>query len=137
MRLLPITLLYSLFATSIIAESSEKALGSTDATLESSDEGSDVPEPTVFNGVRVPALPDIEGEKFNTTVKDGYWFVKHHSSVSPVLFDHLGELESNFSPDHGVGTVLRLRRSGKPCTNITIPRNPFLPARPQIAHQLP
>lgn len=81
MRLLPITLLYSLFATTILAESSEKALGSTDTTLdESSDEGSaDIPEPTVFNGVSVPPIPDIEGEKFNTTAKDGYWFVKHHS----------------------------------------------------------
>ncbi|TVY36015.1 Uncharacterized protein LOCC1_G007285 [Lachnellula occidentalis] len=80
MRLLPITLLYSLFATGIIAESSENALGSTDAALESSDEASaDVPEPTVFNGVQVPALLDMDGEKFNETTQDGYWIVKHHS----------------------------------------------------------
>ncbi|TVY52061.1 Uncharacterized protein LCER1_G004615 [Lachnellula cervina] len=80
MRLLPITLFYSLFATGIIAESSEKALGSTDATLESSDEASaDVPEPTVFNGVQVPPLLDMDGEKFDEITADGYWFVKHHS----------------------------------------------------------
>ncbi|TVY22536.1 Uncharacterized protein LHYA1_G008741 [Lachnellula hyalina] len=80
MRLLPITLLYSIFATGIIAESSEKELGSTDATLESTDEAStDVPEPSVFNGVQVPPLLDMDGEKFNETTADGYWFVKHHS----------------------------------------------------------
>jgi protein disulfide-isomerase len=84
MRLLPISLLCSLFATAIIADSSEKILPSTDIAGDASDEGSaDGPEPTVFNGIQVPPLPDIEGEKFNTTVKDGYWFVKHHSSVSP------------------------------------------------------
>jgi protein disulfide-isomerase len=84
MRLLPISILYALFASVVIAESSEQTLGSTDVpgeiTAESQDEGAtDGPEPTVFNGIQVPPLPDIEGEKFNGTVKDGYWFVKHHS----------------------------------------------------------
>jgi protein disulfide-isomerase len=24
-------------------------------------------------------LPEIDGEKFNATIKEGYWFVKNHS----------------------------------------------------------
>ena len=30
-------------------------------------------EYTVFNDIKVPSMKDIEGEKFNETVKDGYW----------------------------------------------------------------
>jgi hypothetical protein len=30
-------------------------------------------EYTVFNDVKVPQMKDIEGEKFNETIKDGYW----------------------------------------------------------------
>ncbi len=80
MRLLPISILYALFASIVIAESSEQTLGSNEVPGEIS-EGvvADGPEPTIFNGIQVPPLPDIEGEKFNETVKEGYWFVKHHS----------------------------------------------------------
>lgn len=28
---------------------------------------------TIFNDVRVPPMLDIEGDKFDETVKDGYW----------------------------------------------------------------
>lgn len=38
---------------------------------------------TVFNGVRVPPLREINGEKFDEEVKSGYWFVKHHSPYCP------------------------------------------------------
>jgi protein disulfide-isomerase len=82
MRLLSISILYALFASVVIAESSEQTLGTSDVPGEISVEGSDeadVAEPTIFNGIQVPPLPDIDGEKFNATVKDGYWFVKHHS----------------------------------------------------------
>ena len=80
MRLLPISLLCTLFASVAIADSSENSLGSTQIPGEISDESeTDLPEPTFFNGIEVPPLPDIDGEKFNTTVRDGYWFVKHHS----------------------------------------------------------
>jgi hypothetical protein len=30
-------------------------------------------EYTVFNDIKVPQMKDIEGEKFNETIKDGYW----------------------------------------------------------------
>lgn len=83
MRLLPVSLLFTLLASAVIAEAPEQPLGAanlpgviTPASEESVDEG---PQSTVFNGVEVPPLPEIDGEKFDTTVKDGYWFVKHHS----------------------------------------------------------
>ncbi|KAA8573305.1 hypothetical protein MFRU_053g00450 [Monilinia fructicola] len=72
MRLLPISLLSTLFASVVLAQSGD-----------GSDEASDVPKPTIFNGVEVPPLPEIDGESFNKTVADGYWFVKHHSPYCP------------------------------------------------------
>lgn len=77
MRLLPVSLLCTLFASVVIAESSEERLGSTETPGE--EETVDLADPTTFNGVQVPPLPDIDGEKFNATIKDGYWFIKHHS----------------------------------------------------------
>jgi protein disulfide-isomerase len=59
MRLLSLSLLFALSATAIA-------------------DPADV-QPTVFNGVEVPPMPQIEGENFNGTIKDGWWFVKHHS----------------------------------------------------------
>jgi protein disulfide-isomerase len=83
MRLLPVSLLFTLFASVVIAEAPEQPLRVADvpgeispASEESVDEG---PQSTVFNGVEVPPLTVLDGENFNTTVKDGYWFVKHHS----------------------------------------------------------
>lgn len=73
MRLLPITLLYALYATGIVSAGAK--------TSNTDEVASDELKPTVFNGVEVPPLPDLDGETFNETVKDGYWFVKHHSSV--------------------------------------------------------
>lgn len=81
MRLLPVSLLCALFASVVIAEAPEKkaAANTKDATDEPVEE--DV-QPTVFNNIEVPPLPDINGETFNATIKDGYWFVKNHSYVS-------------------------------------------------------
>ena len=84
MRVLSVSLLFTLFASAVIAEAPEQQLGAADipgeitspASEESVEEG---PKPTIFNGLEVPPIPEIEGEKFSTTVKDGYWFVKHHS----------------------------------------------------------
>ncbi|KAG0649160.1 disulfide isomerase [Hyphodiscus hymeniophilus] len=87
MRLLPVSLLAGLFASAVIAEAPEQRLGTADIIGElkpSSEENvEDAPQPTIFNGVEVPPLPDIEGETFNATVKEGYWFVKHHSPFCP------------------------------------------------------
>ncbi len=79
MRLLPVSLLYALFVSVTIAASPEQKLASPNTPGELADDAAEVAAPTKFNGLSVPALPDLEGEKFNTTVKDGYWFVKHHS----------------------------------------------------------
>ena len=34
---------------------------------------------TVFNGVKVPKMKEIEGDKLEETIKDGYWWVKFYS----------------------------------------------------------
>ena len=36
-------------------------------------------EYTTFNGIHVPPMPDITGDDFAETIKDGYWWVKHYS----------------------------------------------------------
>lgn len=84
MRLLPSSLLFSLFASAVVARAPEQRLGAADIPREitppagekSVEEG---PQSTIFNGVEVPPIPEIDGEKFASTVKDGYWFVKHYS----------------------------------------------------------
>lgn len=74
MRLLPLSF-YALFAAVAFAERT----GSIETPGEISEDAVDEAPPTVFNGVQVPPLPEIDGEKFNGTIEEGYWFVKHHS----------------------------------------------------------
>jgi protein disulfide-isomerase len=85
MRLLPVSVLLAFFSSVAIAQAAEKPLGISSPievpTLADETPEDDGPAPTIFNGVEVPPLPNIDGEKFDTTVKDGYWFVKHHSWV--------------------------------------------------------
>ncbi|KAF7875310.1 hypothetical protein EAF04_002482 [Stromatinia cepivora] len=86
MRLLSISLLSTVFASFVLAQSEEQKLENSSPELPgelSADEASDVPQPTIFNGVEVPPLPEIDGESFNKTIADGYWFVKHHSPYCP------------------------------------------------------
>jgi protein disulfide-isomerase len=77
MRLLPISLLYALFASRAFSESIEKRTGGSEVPI--AEDANDGPQPTTFNGVKVPVLPVLDGEKFNSTIEEGYWFVKHHS----------------------------------------------------------
>lgn len=84
MRLLPVSLFCTLFASVTIGASTEQILGAEDLSgelpsLEDHFIDDDVPQDTIFNGVSVPPIPEIDGEKFNSTVKDGWWFVKHYS----------------------------------------------------------
>ncbi|KAL3418602.1 thioredoxin [Phlyctema vagabunda] len=82
MRLSPITLFTSLLATTVFAQGTETESEAAPAAADNAvEEVADLS--TTFNGVKVPAIPDIDGEQFNTTVKDGYWFVKHHSPYCP------------------------------------------------------
>ncbi|OWP03542.1 hypothetical protein B2J93_7560 [Marssonina coronariae] len=81
MRLLPV--LCTLFASSAIAESSDSNLEGRDASVADADDAEKGPDPTMFNGVEVPPLLDIDGEKFNATIEEGWWFVKHHSPYCP------------------------------------------------------
>lgn len=77
MRVLPF--LYTLFATSVIAQSAEQKVEKNEVAADNADDTADGPPPTIFNGVEVPPIPILDGETFNATVKDGLWFVKHHS----------------------------------------------------------
>ncbi|KAI9657196.1 MAG: hypothetical protein M1829_006942 [Trizodia sp. TS-e1964] len=38
---------------------------------------------TTFNGLDVPAMTELSGEKFKEQIKDGYWFVKYFSPNCP------------------------------------------------------
>lgn len=55
--------------TEIVAQNADKTADSA-AAAAGEDEG--VPF-TIFNDIKVPPMKDIEGEKFNETIKDGYW----------------------------------------------------------------
>jgi hypothetical protein len=35
--------------------------------------GGEGAEYTLFNGIKVPPMKDIEGDKFAETIKEGYW----------------------------------------------------------------
>ncbi|OJD15562.1 hypothetical protein AJ78_04185 [Emergomyces pasteurianus Ep9510] len=35
--------------------------------------------PTIFNGVEVPPMKQLDASNFDETIKEGYWFVKHFS----------------------------------------------------------
>jgi hypothetical protein len=37
-------------------------------------EGGEAIDYTVFNGIKVPPMVEIEGGKFAETIKDGYWY---------------------------------------------------------------
>jgi hypothetical protein len=53
----------------VVAQNADKT-ASLAAAAAGEDDGV---EYTVFNDVKVPQMKDIEGEKFNETIKDGYW----------------------------------------------------------------
>ena len=36
--------------------------------------GGEGAEYTIFNGIKVPQMKEIEGDKFAETIKDGYWY---------------------------------------------------------------
>jgi hypothetical protein len=39
---------------------------------------------TIFNGLKVPPMVEIEGDKFAETVKDGYWYVDNFYMRHPI-----------------------------------------------------
>lgn len=43
-------------------------------TGEKSAEDGEAVDPTIFNGLKVPPMIEIEGDRFAETVKDGYWY---------------------------------------------------------------
>ncbi|CAG8972507.1 hypothetical protein HYALB_00001199 [Hymenoscyphus albidus] len=77
MRLRSVPLLFAICVSFVGAQSTEGE-GS-----DASEDAVETPEPTIFNGISVPPLTEIEGESFNATVQEGYWFVKHYSPYCP------------------------------------------------------
>lgn len=137
MRLLPASLLFSLLTSVVVAEAPEQRLGAADipgeiaspASEESVEEG---PRSTIFNGVKVPPIPDIEGERFATTVKDGYWFVKHYSWATCIK--QLIIMLTLADPIALIAFILRPH--GKHYTNSIILRSLCQQGPPQIPHPL-
>ncbi|KAH8804742.1 thioredoxin-like protein [Xylogone sp. PMI_703] len=84
MRLLPISLIVTLLTSVAVGAPSEKPSNGDKAKEDKVVAAEDFDdESTIFNGVKVPPIPDIFGDSFNETIKDGYWFVKHHSPSCP------------------------------------------------------
>ena len=80
MRFFSKSLLFTLLASVVVADSPQKQPQKATAQSGDSSPAEDAVEgSTIFNGIRVPPLPEIDGEIFNASVKDGYWFVKHFS----------------------------------------------------------
>ena len=46
----------------------------TAAPQPSAVQGNDPPKRTLFNGVEVPPMKELNGEQFNMEIKDGYWY---------------------------------------------------------------
>ncbi|OAL32595.1 protein disulfide-isomerase domain [Fonsecaea nubica] len=74
-------------------------------------EGSDY---TIFNGIKVPPMKEIQGAEFAETIKDGYWWVKHYSpycghckAIAP-LWQTLYEFYATSDPLQG------MTKSGQP-----------------------
>lgn len=81
MRLLPISLVFALFTSAVVGAPTEDTSAAVKPREEkAAGSSTDVEDTsTTFNGVQVPPMLDIEGASFKEQIKDGYWFVKHHS----------------------------------------------------------
>jgi protein disulfide-isomerase len=62
--------LTALFVTSSVAAPPGRG-ASKDETDAAADE--EAVKSTTFNGIEVPPIKEIEGDKFAETIKDGYW----------------------------------------------------------------
>jgi protein disulfide-isomerase len=63
------------FATPPAREGDATVSAGEAVTGETPAKDSEAVEYTIFNGVEVPPMIEIEGDKFAETVKDGYWYV--------------------------------------------------------------
>lgn len=119
-----LSILCALFASSVVAQSSSASVkrGTSAKSDAEDDEG---PQPTIFNGVEVPPLLDIDGEKFSATVAEGWWFVKHHSCVplADARTKCFQESMTDYDSDPIALTVGISSRHGRHCTNSTSRRS--------------
>jgi protein disulfide-isomerase len=68
--------LAAVFSTSIAAPPGKEkgtVLSNDAVSGETGAEGGEAVDYTVFNGIKVPPMLELEGSKFAETIKDGYW----------------------------------------------------------------
>ena len=58
----------------------DKSTSALSAADDTSDDSS-----TVFNGIKVPPMLDIEGDKWDETVKEGWWYERLGMLIMPSL----------------------------------------------------
>ena len=63
-----------IFAASSTQDGSTAVLSEEAVTGEKPAGDGEAVDYTVFNGLKVPPMIDIEGDKFAETVKEGYWY---------------------------------------------------------------
>jgi hypothetical protein len=97
------------------------AMGIAGAAAKDTEKGSAV-KTTVFNGVDVPPMVDIEGQSFNETINEGWWLVKHHSYVPGT---QRGSIAADRIIDLPAGIAEKLRRYTRPSMSTTTRRNQF------------
>jgi hypothetical protein len=64
------------FAAPSTQDGSTAVLAEEAVTGEGPAENGETVDYTVFNGLKVPPMIDIEGDKFAETVEEGYWYCR-------------------------------------------------------------
>ncbi|RMZ81459.1 hypothetical protein DV738_g2256, partial [Chaetothyriales sp. CBS 135597] len=76
----PALLAWALAALSVVSAGPVPAAKGADAVPEIPLEAAaDAQDYTVFNGIKVPPLKEIQGDEFDEAIQDGYWWVKFYS----------------------------------------------------------
>ncbi|RMD42881.1 hypothetical protein DV735_g2242, partial [Chaetothyriales sp. CBS 134920] len=76
----PALLAWALAALSVVSAGPVPAAKGAAAVPETAPEPvADAQDYTEFNGIKVPPLKEIQGDEFDQTIQDGYWWVKFYS----------------------------------------------------------
>jgi hypothetical protein len=73
-----------IFAASPTQERESAVLSEEAVAGEASAKDGEAEDYTIFNGLKVPPMVDIEGDKFAETVKDGYWYANEFLYVPTI-----------------------------------------------------
>lgn len=69
----PAWLAWAFVAFSTVSGQRENVLDDDAVQGETPAKGKEAVQYTVFNDIKVPPMPNIKGEDFANTIKDGYW----------------------------------------------------------------